>query len=90
MAHNKSTIGVDFANKPIPKSELCAYSAFFTDKEQLNDVVLSIWDTAGQEMFRSINRSYYRNVQGVALVFDITNNDTFKSLESWLTEFLQK
>ncbi len=41
-------------------------------------------------MFRSINKSYYRNVQGVALVFDVTNTDSFHSLESWLSEFIQK
>jgi GTPase SAR1 family protein len=41
-------------------------------------------------MFRSMNKMYYRNVHGVVLVCDIFNIESFKCLESWLTEFLLK
>lgn len=50
-------------------------------------VTLHIWDTAGQEKFRGINRMYYRNAAGAILVFDLTRLETFKKLESWLAEF---
>ena len=50
-------------------------------------VTLHIWDTAGQEQFRGINRMYYRSASGAILVFDLTRLESFKKLESWLEEF---
>ncbi|KAH8739595.1 Rab2 GTPase [Cryptosporidium ryanae] len=47
---------------------------------------LQIWDTAGQESFRSITRSYYRGAAGALLVYDITRRDTFNHLEKWLID----
>ena len=52
-------------------------------------VKLQIWDTAGQESFRSITRSYYRGAAGALLVYDITRRDTFKHLSTWLEEARQ-
>jgi Ras-related protein Rab-2A len=47
---------------------------------------LQIWDTAGQESFRSITRSYYRGAAGTLLVFDVTRRDTFNNLTKWIDE----
>jgi len=52
-------------------------------------VKLQIWDTAGQESFRSITRSYYRGAAGALLVYDITRRDTFQHLSRWLEEARQ-
>lgn len=52
-------------------------------------IKLQIWDTAGQESFRSITRSYYRGAAGALLVYDITRRDTFKHLGRWLEEARQ-
>ncbi|CBZ55144.1 hypothetical protein NCLIV_055690 [Neospora caninum Liverpool] len=52
-------------------------------------VKLQIWDTAGQESFRSITRSYYRGAAGALLVYDITRRDTFIHLTRWLDEVRQ-
>ncbi|KAK8792038.1 hypothetical protein WA158_005415 [Blastocystis sp. Blastoise] len=49
-------------------------------------IKLQIWDTAGQESFRSITRSYYRGAAGALLVYDITRRETFSQLTKWLTE----
>eukprot|EP01115_Flamella_aegyptia_P007915 TRINITY_DN32870_c0_g1_i1.p1 TRINITY_DN32870_c0_g1~~TRINITY_DN32870_c0_g1_i1.p1 ORF type:complete len:203 (-),score=55.16 TRINITY_DN32870_c0_g1_i1:111-719(-) len=49
-------------------------------------VKLQIWDTAGQESFRSITRSYYRGAHGALLVYDITRRETFNHLKGWLQE----
>lgn len=49
-------------------------------------VKLQIWDTAGQESFRSITRSYYRGAAGALLVFDVTRRSTFDSVASWLQD----
>jgi len=50
------------------------------------DVKLQIWDTAGQESFRSITRSYYRGAAGALLVYDVTRRDTFEHVGRWLEE----
>jgi len=52
-------------------------------------IKLQIWDTAGQESFRSITRSYYRGAAGALLVYDITRRDTFNHLTRWLEEARQ-
>lgn len=49
-------------------------------------VKLQIWDTAGQESFRSITRSYYRGAVAALLVFDVTKRETFEGLTVWLRE----
>ncbi|CAN6457408.1 unnamed protein product [Victoria cruziana] len=52
-------------------------------------IKLQIWDTAGQESFRSITRSYYRGAAGALLVYDITRRETFNHLASWLEDARQ-
>jgi len=73
-ASHDLTIGVDFGSRVV---ELGA---------QRERVKLQIWDTAGQESFRSIARSYYRDAAGCLLVYDITRRDTFGHLSRWLQE----
>ena len=55
---------------------------------QVNDrsVRVQIWDTAGQEAFRSITRSYYKSSTCAFIVYDITNKKSFKNVMSWLNE----
>jgi small GTP-binding protein len=43
-----------------------------------------IWDTAGQEQFRNITYSYYKQADGVIIVFDLTSIASFKSVTPWL------
>mmetsp|Transcript_56402 Transcript_56402/g.78156 ORF Transcript_56402/g.78156 Transcript_56402/m.78156 type:complete len:203 (+) Transcript_56402:93-701(+) len=66
------TIGVEFGSRTITIDE--------------NQIKLQIWDTAGQEKFRSITRSYYRGAAGALLVYDITRRETFDHLQSWLED----
>ncbi|KAG5716948.1 Ras-related protein Rab-18 [Termitomyces sp. T112] len=49
-------------------------------------VKLSIWDTAGQERFRTITSSYYRGAQGIILVYDVANRESFDALPRWYSE----
>ncbi|EKG04844.1 hypothetical protein TCSYLVIO_004099 [Trypanosoma cruzi] len=53
---------------------------------QQKNVKLQIWDTAGQESFRSITRSYYRGACGALLVYDVTRRETFTHLQTWLED----
>ncbi|RDW69181.1 uncharacterized protein DSM5745_08941 [Aspergillus mulundensis] len=50
---------------------------------------LSLWDTAGQETYKSITRSYFRGASGALLVFDITRPVTFTSCTQWLQDLRQ-
>ena len=49
-------------------------------------VKLQIWDTAGQERFKNIQASYYKGANGILVVYDITNRESFEHLNSWLIE----
>ncbi|EGI64416.1 Ras-related protein Rab-2 [Acromyrmex echinatior] len=69
------TIGVEFGARMIT-----------IDSKQIK---LQIWDTAGQEAFRSITRSYYRGAAGALLVYDITRRETFNHLTTWLEDARQ-
>ena len=69
------TIGVEFGARMVT-----------IDNRQIK---LQIWDTAGQESFRSITRSYYRGAAGALLVYDITRRETFNHLTRWLEEARQ-
>merc|ERR1711915_365213 len=68
----KSTIGVEFATKSV--------------QIQGQTVKAQLWDTAGQERYRAITTAYYRDALGAIVVFDITNEDTFKSVEDWIRD----
>lgn len=54
------------------------------------DIQLNIWDTAGQEKYRSLTQSYFTKAQGIALFFDVTNRDSFNHLQSWINEIDEK
>jgi GTPase SAR1 family protein len=45
-----------------------------------------VWDTGGQDRFKFIIRSYFNEVSGVLLVYDITNRESFLHLQMWLEE----
>ena len=49
-----------------------------------------IWDTAGQERFRNITSHYYNNTDGILLVYDISNRESFEKLNYWLDEINKK
>ena len=66
------TIGVEFGSRTVSLGE--------------KNIKLQIWDTAGQESFRSITRSYYRGSIGALLVYDVTKRTSFDNLVRWLEE----
>ncbi|KAL4928230.1 P-loop containing nucleoside triphosphate hydrolase protein [Aspergillus undulatus] len=58
-------------------------------KEVQKKMKLSLWDTAGQETYKSITRSYFRGASGALLVFDITRPATFTACTQWLQDLRQ-
>jgi Ras-related protein Rab-2A len=71
-AAHDPTIGVEFSTRVVTVDS--------------NLVKLQIWDTTGQESFRSMTRSYYRGASGILLVFDVTRRETFEHVGTWLHE----
>ncbi|KAF6017176.1 hypothetical protein EB796_024506 [Bugula neritina] len=49
-------------------------------------IKLNIWDTSGEEKFRSITRNYYRGAHGIIVVYDVTDETTFRSVPQWLQD----
>jgi len=70
----KATIGADFLTKDVMIDDRL--------------VTMQIWDTAGQERFQSLGVAFYRGADCCVLVYDVTNPNSFKSLDSWRDEFL--
>jgi len=65
----KSTIGIDFKIRQL----------------EINGriVKLQIWDTAGQERFRTITRAHYRGAAGVLIMYDVTDEKSFRDVNTW-------
>jgi len=70
-----TTIGIDFKIKTI---EL--------DGKRIK---LQIWDTAGQERFRTITTAYYRGAMGILLVYDVTDEQSFQNIRTWIRNIEQ-
>ena len=71
-----------------PNHEITIGCEFMAKNIQLKDKIIriQIWDTAGQESFRSITRSYYKNSTCAFIVYDITFKKTFDNVIIWLNE----
>jgi small GTP-binding protein len=66
------TLGVEFMSKVVDT--------------QKHTVELQLWDTAGQELFRSVTRGYYRGAVGAFVVFDLTKRESFTNLSQWISD----
>ena len=66
------TIGVDFKIRTID--------------HQGSVVKLQMWDTAGQEKFKTITSAYYKGAQGIVMVFDLTDKRSFDNIKNWIAE----
>jgi small GTP-binding protein len=69
---SQPTIGVDFKS--------------YTLQVDGESVKLQIWDTAGQDRFRSVAKTYFRNAVGAILMFDLTNRQSFDELNIWIND----
>ena len=47
---------------------------------------MTLWDTAGQDRFKCLPKKYYQNADGVLLLFDVTNEDTFNNVSNWMKD----
>ena len=72
----RATVGADFLSKDI--------------KLGPKEYNLQVWDTAGQERFQSIGSAFYRGADACVIVYDITQQKSFDSIEGWKHEFIMQ
>jgi Ras-related protein Rab-2A len=99
--HHDVTIGVEFGSRIVPvgppaslqlnvnnpiSPAQAAQSRNATSDSKQKYMKLSLWDTAGQETYKSITRSYFRGASGALLVFDISRRSTFEAATAWLND----
>ena len=70
IENNIATLGVEYMDKTVD------YNNF--------KIKLQIWDTSGEEKYRSITKSYYKNAEGLLVIFDITNEESFNHVKNWI------
>jgi small GTP-binding protein len=69
---SQPTLGVEFLTKVVQAGN--------------QRVQLQLWDTAGQELFRSVTTGYYRGSAGAVVMFDLTSQDSFDNVDRWLQD----
>lgn len=67
------TVGVDFKVKTV---------SIEPDKK----IDLQIWDTSGEERFKTITKQYYRDASGILIIFDVTNEKSFYDVTNWIED----
>ncbi|KAI6249491.1 Ras-related protein RABB1b [Erysiphe necator] len=96
--HHDVTIGVEFGSRILPvgppnsldkSSRMNIQDTSNTNSTEQRYMKLSLWDTAGQETYKSVTRSYFRGASGALLVFDITRRHTFLHVMDWLNDLRQ-
>nr|XP_042718092.1 EF-hand calcium-binding domain-containing protein 4A isoform X2 [Chrysemys picta bellii] len=76
LAEINATIGIDYQVKSL-----------MVDNTQ---VALQLWDTAGQERFRSITKQYFRKVDGIFVMYDITDECSFVAVRNWMSSIQEQ
>jgi len=58
----------------------------YKKKENINgkEIKIKIWDTAGQEQYRSLTRNFFHATEGILLIYDITNINSFQQVKYWM------
>ena len=72
-----ATIGLDFRLKTITL-------------ENNRKIRIQIWDTAGEDRFRSITRNYYKGAHGIVLIYDVTDQQSFQHIKDWVDKIKEE
>lgn len=70
----KSTVSATYSKKKVK-----------TKKNK--EIILQLWDTAGQEVYKGLTKLFYKNATGIIIVYDVTNRDSFEEIKNfWYNE----
>ena len=70
--HHVSTIGIDFKTKLLVIDN--------------KNIKMQMWDTAGQERFKTLTKNFYKSADGIIVVYDITDENSFKNVRVWMKQ----
>ena len=77
----KKFVSGQFSDSLAPTLGIELYKKEITIDEK--QYLYRIWDTCGQERFRSLSKTYFRNSDGIMLLFDLNSSNSFENLNSW-------
>ena len=72
-----STIGLDYRLKSMTL-------------QSGKNIKLQIWDTAGQDRFRAITKNYYKGANGIILIYDVTNVQSYENVKNWISQIREE
>eukprot|EP00047_Mylnosiga_fluctuans_P014860 m.41663 g.41663 ORF g.41663 m.41663 type:complete len:206 (+) comp5683_c0_seq3:89-706(+) len=87
----KSSLVLRFCDDSFPTQYIATIGVDFRIRTLVIDgkkVKLQVWDTAGEERFKAITKSYYRGAHAAVIVYDCTDPVTFESVQRWLEELV--
>ena len=84
----KSSLISRYANGTFREEYLATVGLDYCTKNEIinnKTIQIKLWDTAGQERFKALTQNYFRNAEGVLLVYDVTSTDSFDNLKYWIS-----
>ena len=86
----KTSLLMKYMDGEVASDIKCTINAEFKIKsiniDPLTSVQITIWDTCGQEKYKSITKQYFEDVDGIILIYDVSDINSFKDLNKWLIE----
>ena len=90
----KSCFIMKYTNNTFSDTHLTTIGIEFKYKDVKLDngkiVKIQIWDTAGQERYRSITKNCIKRANGIILIYDITNKETFEGITNWVKQIKEE
>jgi small GTP-binding protein len=90
----KTSIIMQFVDESFQKDQQSTTGGTFSIKTGKCDngktIKFEIWDTAGQEKYRSLTKLFYKDVNAAVMVYDITRKQTFEELKNYWTEQIKE
>ena len=86
----KTSLISRYMDEEFTENRPCTINTDFTIKSMIIDeyssAQITIWDTCGQERYRSIARGYFKDAHGILLIYDVTDKRSFTDLDIWIEE----
>ena len=79
-----------YEGNEVPTSSASLSSKEITIEEYGKTVRFEIWDTAGQEQYRSVGKIFYKNATAVILVYEITNKKSFLEIKNYWSKQIRE